>query len=256
MGDDTAVSQRLLRKGSLLDETYSLFRGWCDDESFDENFSRVFVGHFQTESWDREVKTTLRRRFRDLSSTKALIALARANLPVADWRYALLLWIASHEPLYTDFAEEWLYPEYESGRYQIRSKDIIDYVRLTWEKLNKDGAPLSDYGVTRTARDLLRMARDLGVLVGDGPAKTFATMHFSDDLQLYFCHAIAEQEGSTSRVPTSRLWRVLLQSPASVHEELLRLHQYRKLDYQVAGSLVQLSLPCATAQEYAERMSG
>jgi hypothetical protein len=42
--------------------------------------------------------------------------------------------------------------------------------------------------------------------------------------------------------------------PADVERELLRLHQFRKLDYQIAGSLVQLSLPCASAREYAERM--
>ena len=256
MGNVTAVSQRLLRKGSLLDETYSLFRGWRDYESFDENFSRVFVGHFQTESWDREVKTTLRRRFRALSYPSALITLARAGIPVSDWRYVLLLWIATHEPLYKEFAEGWLYTEYESGRYHIRTKDILDYVRQIWLELNKDGVTLTDYGLTRTARDLLRMARDLGVLAGDGPTKSYSTMHFSDDLKIYFCHAIAEQEGSTSRVPTSRLWRVLLQSPANVHEELLRLHQFRKLEYQVAGSLVELTLPCTSAQEYAERMAG
>lgn len=254
MGEAITVSQRLLRKGSLLDETYSLFRGWHDDESFDENFARVFIGHFRTESWGREIKTTLRRRFRDLPPTNALVTLARAGMSVSDWRYVLLLWIASHEPLYQVFAVEWLYPEYESGRYHVRSKDILNYVRQTWAALNQDADTLTDYGVTRTARDLIRMARDLGVLEGEGPAKRFAMMHFSDELKIYFCHVITEQEGSTSRVPTSHLWRILLQSPASVHEELLRLHQFRKLDYQVAGSLVQLSLPCSSAQEYAERM--
>ena len=39
-----------------------------------------------------------------------------------------------------------------------------------------------------------------------------------------------------------------------VHAHLLRLHQYRKVDYQVAGSIVELTLPCANAREYAERM--
>ena len=39
-----------------------------------------------------------------------------------------------------------------------------------------------------------------------------------------------------------------------VHAHLLRLHQYRKLDYHVAGSIVELTLPCASACEYAERM--
>ena len=49
-------------------------------------------------------------------------------------------------------------------------------------------------------------------------------------------------------------WRMFLMRPADVEHELLRLHQFRKLDYQVAGSLVQLSLPCESAVEYAERM--
>ncbi|RUW87272.1 DUF1819 domain-containing protein, partial [Mesorhizobium sp. M8A.F.Ca.ET.023.01.1.1] len=39
-----------------------------------------------------------------------------------------------------------------------------------------------------------------------------------------------------------------------VERELLHLHQVRRLDYQVAGSLVQLSLPCTNSREYAERM--
>ena len=39
-----------------------------------------------------------------------------------------------------------------------------------------------------------------------------------------------------------------------VEHELLRLHQFRKLEYQVAGSLVQLSLPCTTTREYVDRM--
>jgi hypothetical protein len=49
-------------------------------------------------------------------------------------------------------------------------------------------------------------------------------------------------------------WKMFLMLPSDVERELLRLHQYRKLDYQVAGSLVQLTLPCSTTREYAERM--
>ena len=42
--------------------------------------------------------------------------------------------------------------------------------------------------------------------------------------------------------------------PSDVEREVLRLHQYRKLDYQIAGSIVQRTLPYANAFEYAERM--
>ena len=55
----------------------------------------------------------------------------------------------------------------------------------------------------------------------------------------------------TASVPTSssRGWTG---APEDVERELLRLHQYRKLSYESAGSLGQLTLPFPTALAYAE----
>jgi hypothetical protein len=39
-----------------------------------------------------------------------------------------------------------------------------------------------------------------------------------------------------------------------VENELLRLHQFRKVHYEVAGSIVQLELPCRSVSEYTERL--
>jgi hypothetical protein len=44
-------------------------------------------------------------------------------------------------------------------------------------------------------------------------------------------------------------------SPTDVERELLRLHQFRKLRYEVAGSLVELTLPCGSAAEFVEEMA-
>jgi hypothetical protein len=63
-----------------------------------------------------------------------------------------------------------------------------------------------------------------------------------------------DEKLSPSKVIASPEWRLFLMRPADVERELLRLHQFRKLDYQVAGSLVQLSLPCMSTRDYAERM--
>jgi hypothetical protein len=71
---------------------------------------------------------------------------------------------------------------------------------------------------------------------------------------LYLLYAMREEKGSPSAVVGAHDWRMFLMRPADIEHELLRLHQFRKLDYQVAGSLVQLSLPCANSREYAERM--
>ena len=34
------ISQRLVRKGALIEETYNLFKNWKDEKSFDQNFDQ------------------------------------------------------------------------------------------------------------------------------------------------------------------------------------------------------------------------
>jgi hypothetical protein len=59
---------------------------------------------------------------------------------------------------------------------------------------------------------------------------------------------------SPRKVLEAEDWRMFLMTPADVEREVLRLHQYHKLDYQVAGSIVELKLPYGSAREFAERM--
>jgi hypothetical protein len=49
-------------------------------------------------------------------------------------------------------------------------------------------------------------------------------------------------------------WRMFLMRPEDVEHELFRLHQFHKLHYQVAGTIVELSLPCRSPREYAQRL--
>ena len=64
----------------------------------------------------------------------------------------------------------------------------------------------------------------------------------------------SDEKLSPRKVVQSQDWRLFLMRPADIEHELFRLHQFRRLEYDVAGSLVQLSLPCASSREYAERM--
>jgi hypothetical protein len=45
-----------------------------------------------------------------------------------------------------------------------------------------------------------------------------------------------------------------LMNASDVERELLRLHQYKKLNYEVAGTLAQLRLPHASLCEHARSM--
>ena len=44
-------------------------------------------------------------------------------------------------------------------------------------------------------------------------------------------------------------------SPPDVHVALLRLHQFKRLNYEVAGNIVQVGLPFGGALEFAEKVA-
>lgn len=252
MRNPAQISQRLLRKGALAEETYQIFNKWDFSCSVDANLLANLEGAHGTAAWSNEVRLTLRRRFRDVDSAGALIALAKQGLPFPEWQSCLLLWICLQEPLFGDFVSEWLYERHNAGATAVRTQDVLPYIKTYWNR--RKSAELSEYGAIRTSRDLLRMARDLSLVRDEGASRVFSGSHLSDRCFLYWAHVIAERDGSTSRVPASVLWRYALLRPFDIEHELLRLHQFRQLQYEVAGSLVQLSLPCASSREYAERM--
>jgi hypothetical protein len=105
----------------------------------------------------------------------------------------------------------------------------------------------------RVAAGLLKIAVDFGLLRGS-VVKEFASFHLPERSFLYLLHAMQDEKLSPGKLVGAPDWRMFLMRPAEVEHELLRLHQFRKLEYQVAGSLVQLSLPCTSSREYAERM--
>jgi hypothetical protein len=92
----------------------------------------------------------------------------------------------------------------------------------------------------RASRDLVHTATQLGPLSADSPAKVFSAIPSSNDILLFYAQMIADLEGSSAKVPSSDLWRTMMIPASEVHVTLLHLHQFRRLDYQVAARLVQL----------------
>jgi hypothetical protein len=249
-----AFSQRYLRKGPLVEETYRLFSGWKDDVSVAENIEGAFSGLFPTIAWEREVRATTMARLKHLDALRPLIVLARNGMKLGDWRDCWRLWIGATEEPFGGFVRDWLFPEMQSGRYQFRSQDVRECATAAWSR-HSPKRPLSEHGVVRAARDLIHIAAQLGLVSGDGPDRTFSTTPISDDVRMFYVQMIADLEGSTSKVPGSDLWKMAMMSPSEVHVALLNLHQFKRLDYQVAGSLVQLTLPYPSALAFAESLS-
>lgn len=251
------ASSFTLIKGAMIDETYTVFAGWDFESSKRENLDRLKRENFisaATTTWLRDVAKVLNRRFDPMVRDRALVLLAKNGCPIEVWKPILLWHMTRDEFLLRDFLVNWLFPAFASGAYRVRTEDLYDHLRSVRHRGGTTEHVWSDQTLTRVAAGLLKMAVDFGLLRGSA-IKEFAAYHLPERSFLYLIYAIRDELQSPRKVLASEDWRMFLLSPSDVERELLRLHQFRKVDYQVAGSIIQLTLPCSSAREYAERMA-
>lgn len=243
-------------KGAMIDETYAVFAAWDFARSKRENLDRLrdenFIGASSV-TWLRDVAKVLNRRFEPADRDRALVVLAKSGCDIEEWKPLLLWHITRDEFLVRDFLQNWLFPAYDSGAFRVRPEELHAYLQGIGKRGATTEHPWTEQTMKRVAAGLLKIAVDFGLLRGS-VVKEFASFHLPERSFVYLLHALRDEKLSPSRVVGSPDWRMFLMRPADVEHELLRLHQFRKLEYQVAGSLVQLSLPCTSSLEYAERM--
>jgi len=252
------VSSFTVVKGSLIEETYEAFKAWDLSASRTENLRRYQEGGVvaaSSQSWLHNTAKVLHRRFDPAGRDRPLVELAQNGCERDVWKPILLYHMTRDEFLVCDFLVHWLYPRYVEGTYRLRTDDVIDYLRTLSKK--KDvvwSGSWSENTTSRVASGLLRIAEDFGLLKGK-MVREFTSYHLPEESFLYLLHAMVEKKQNAHRVVTSPDWRMYLLSAEDVENEVLRLHQFHKLHYQVAGSLAQLDLPCATSADYARELA-
>jgi hypothetical protein len=249
------VSSFTLIKGSMIDETYAVFAKWDLALSKRENLDRLrrenFIGARST-TWLRDVAKVLNRRFDPNGRDRPLALLAKSGCPIDEWKPLLLWHITRDEFLLRDFLLSYLFPAFVSGTYYIRTEDLYAHLQSIGKRGGTTEHTWRKTTLNRVATALLKISVDFGLLRGS-VVKEFASYHLPERSFLYLLYAIREQMRSPRKLLESEDWRMFLMTSTDVERELLLLHQYRKLDYHVAGSIVELTLPYASAREYAER---
>ena len=243
-------------KGTLIEETYRAFQNWDFSLSQKDNLTRIketnSIGA-STDNWLRDVIFVLSRRFESDQRDRTLIELARHECSREIWKPLLLWHMTRDEFLVRDFFLNWLFLQYIDGAYRIRVEDLYPYL----EALPSQGVTLTekwtDSTINRVAGALLRMAVHFDLMTGKA-TKEFISYHLPEESLLYILHAMVEKESNARRIVESPDWRLYLMAPEDVEQELFRLHQYRKLEYEVAGSLAQLKLPCRNLNEYTQTL--
>jgi hypothetical protein len=240
----------------MIEETYAVMRDWDLSRTREENLRTVrdnnTIGASST-NWLRDVYKVLHRRFDPNHADRPLVLLAKHGVTMEVWRPIQLWHMTRDEFLLRDFFINWLSSEHEDGAFRIRADDLYPYLR----ELHKKGLveeEWKDSTLKRVASALLRMAVDFGLMSG-ASVREFKSYPLPEPSFLYLLHAMYEAHGNARAVVHSPDWRLFLMSTTDVERELLRLHQFRKLRYEVAGSLFELTLPCSSATAFVEEMA-
>lgn len=243
-------------KGAMIEETYAVLSAWDFARTKRQNLDTLRAENFigaKSVTWLRDVGKVMNRRFDPAARDRALVVLAKSGCPLEEWKPLLLWHLTRDEFLVRDFLEHCLFPAYEAGTFRVRTEDVTAYLASIKTRGATTEHAWSEETTKRVAAGLLKLATDFGLLRGS-VVREFASYHLPERSFLYLLHALRDEHVSPARVVGATDWRMFLMRPSDVERELLRLHQFRKLEYHVAGSLVELSLPCATSNEYAERM--
>jgi hypothetical protein len=253
----TVVSSFTIIKGSMIEETYEVMQEWDHAQSVEENLADMkrsnWVGA-KSANWLRDVAKVLHRRFDPNGRDRALVALAKTGCTMEVWKPIHLWHMTRDEFLVRDFLTNWLYPRFMDGALRLVAEDVHDYLAgLPRKGLVEE--PWGDSTIDRVACGLLRIGADFGLLRGT-VARQFQSYNLPERSFLYLLHAMWERQPNAAELVKSTDWRMYMMSPDVVERELLRLHQFRRLHYEVAGSLAQLTLPCATALDFVKEMAG
>ncbi|MDT0631441.1 BrxA family protein [Rubrivirga litoralis] len=253
------VSSFTLIKGALVDETYAAFADWDLGQTQDENLDRLrrtnSIGA-SSANWLRDVAKVLHRRYDPEGRDAPLVGLAQRGCPRDVWT-PLMIWHATRDEfLLADFLREWLYERHRDGVYRVRVEDLLPYLASLPSRAEAvtGTKQWSESTAKRVASSLLKISNDVGLLRGTR-VREFAPYRLPDPSLLYLLHAVAEREPNARNLLDAPDWRMYLMSAADVEREVLRLHQYRALDFQAAGSLAQLRLPAPSLADFARQMT-
>lgn len=250
------VSSFTVIKGTMIPETYAVLKGWDTAASKRQNLDRLrsenYIGA-RSATWLRDVAKVLNRRLDPTGRDRALMVLAKAALPSAEWNPILLWHMTRDEFLLRDFLVNWLYPEFQAGALRLKVEEVVSYLGTVAERGGVTEHGWSAATRARVGAGLLKAAADFGLLKGS-VTKEFDSYHLPERSFLYILHAVAETSPNAAKIVGSPEWRMFLMDADDVERELLRLHQFRKLSYESAGTLGQLTLPLSSALAYAESL--
>ena len=148
-----------------------------------------------------------------------------------------------------DAVTEILVPMNSRGLSDI-SVDEIQETLGRWVKEGKSTSSWNENTTCRVAQGLLSTLRDFGLLQG-AVHKRIAPAYVPITAFAYVIFYLKQHQPSGAKLVEHPDWRLFFLHREGIERFLFEAHQHSLLEYHAAGSVIRLSFPATTLEEYA-----
>lgn len=249
----TIYTSKIIKAGALIADTKTLLAHWEETLSVAENLEQSQKNNIfgkASRSRVKDILTIFRQRYLTAESvTKALVALVNSNFPADGLNRILYFHAAQSDLLLYDTVTDLLASIQRVGQQDVNSIDVKNWIGKQIAQ-GKTQGQWSEATVTRCASSLLSTLRDFGILQG-AVKKRLAPVYLPIKVFAYIALYLRQKQPSGSKLIHAQEWELFFLSPKAVEQFFMEAHQHRLLEYYAAGSVIRITFPTESLQEYA-----
>jgi len=244
---------KIIKAGALLADTKTLLAHWDTASSVSKNldqFRRENIFGKASRSRVEDILAIFRQRYLTSESvTKALVTLVKEQFPAEGLTRILYFHAAQADALLHDVVTEILLTLFSRGRTEVTVADIQTPL-MRWVDEGRVTTKWSAETTLRVVQGLMATLRDFGVLQGV-VHKRLAPMYLPVETFAYIAFYLHKSQPSGERLLRDPEWRLFFLPPEAVERFFIEAHQSHLLEYYAAGSIIRITFPAQSIEEYA-----
>ncbi len=242
---NTIYTSKIIKAGALLADTKTMLAHWDESRSVNENlerFRRENIFGKASRSRIEDILTIFRQRYLQSESvTRSLVILVRDGFPSESLDRILYFFAAQTDRLLHDIVTEVISHYYSVGKTDIS----VDDIQAAVARWISEGKMTGDW-----SKKLLSTLRDFGILQG-AVNKRLAPIYLPVEAFAYLAFYLQQRQPSGERLLEDPEWQLFFLSRHAVERFFLEAHQHHLLEYRAAGSIIRITFPATSIEEYA-----
>jgi len=249
----TIYTSKIIKAGALLTDTKTLLANWDEMLSVRENLHRICRENIlgkTSRSRIEDVLAIFRQRYLSSEAVAlSLVHLVRGSFPREGLDRILYFYATQSDALLHDIVVQVFSQFRAKGKIDVTVHDIQSVI-TDWICKGKMKTQWSEITILRAAREVLSTLRDFGILQG-ASHKRLAPVYLPVEAFAYIAFYLHQRQPSGERLLNDPEWQLFFLSHDTVERFFMEAHQHRLLEYHAAGSVIRITFPQASIEEYA-----